>query len=45
MSTTEMVLAPQSVSRKDMEQMEKKIRDLDGVTAVLGIDNIVGSRK
>ena len=43
MSTTEMVLAPQSVSRKDMEQMEKKIRDLDGVTAVLGIDNIVGS--
>ena len=44
MSTTEMVLAPQSVSRKDMEQMEKKIRDLDGVTAVLGIDNIVGSQ-
>ena len=27
-----------------MEQMEKKIRDLDGVTAVLGIDNIVGSQ-
>lgn len=44
MSTTEMVLAPQSVSRKDMEQMEKKIRDLDGVTAVLGIDKIVGSQ-
>lgn len=44
MSTTEMVLAPQSVSRKDMEQMEKRIRDLDGVTAVLGIDNIVGSQ-
>ena len=44
MSTTEMVLTPQSVSRKDMEQMEKKIRDLDGVTAVLGIDNIVGSQ-
>ena len=44
MSTTEMVLAPVSVERKDMEQMEKKIQKLDGVTAVLGIDNIVGSQ-
>lgn len=44
MSTTEMVLAPSSVSRKDMEQMEKKIKDLPGVTNVLGIDNIVGAR-
>jgi len=44
MSTTEMVLAPQSISRKDMEQMEKKIQDLPGVTAVLGLDNILGSQ-
>lgn len=44
MSTTEIVLAPSSVARKDMEQMEKKIEKLGGVTNVLGIDNIVGSQ-
>lgn len=44
MSTTEIVLAPSSVSRKDMERMENKIKDLPGVTAVLGQDNILGSQ-
>jgi len=44
MSTTEMVLAPSRVSRKDMQKMEEKIYDLPGVTAVLGIDNLLGAQ-
>ncbi|WP_167955764.1 efflux RND transporter permease subunit [Anaerosporobacter faecicola] len=42
MNTTHMLLIKNDVSSKDYYEMMNKIRDLDGVSAVIGLDTFVG---
>ena len=44
MNTTHMILAPTSLSPKETRRMCEEVEKLDGVTMVMGLDSLIGSK-